>query len=249
MSILKNWPLIVIISALVACNNGPKEIKPVATQPSESKTIFEDNHNHNHDDEEAMTDAWHTVMIKEVLQAEKYSYLLVTHGSKEMWVATLKAAYEPGETYRMKTGLLKTNFKSIEHNRTFAEIYLVSEIYPETAETPSSTTTDEIDELESGSTVPDGVTRIADIVKSPQDFAGKQVRIYGKVVKANPNIMDRNWLHIDDGSAPDFDFVLTTQSNVPLGHEVAFDGVIAANRDFGAGYTYKVIMENAKPVR
>ncbi len=145
--------------------------------------------------------------------------------------------------------MLKTNFKSIEHNRTFAEIYLVSEIYPESAQEENTGTTDDINELNQNSPVPEGVTRIADIVQSPKKFVGKSVRIYGKVVKANPNILDRNWLHIEDGTAPDFDFVLTTQSNIPIGHEVAFDGVIAVDRDFGAGYTYKVIMENAKPVK
>ena len=248
MTILKNWPLVVLISALAACNNGPKEIEPVAADPA-NNNLFEHNHNHDHGEDADMANAWHTVEVKEVLQAEKYSYLLVAHGSKEMWVATLRADYQPGETYRMKTGLLKTNFKSIEHNRTFPEIYLVSEIYPENTQQETSASAEEIDELNLPATKPEGVTSIADIIKSPETYAGKTVRVFGKVVKANPNIMDRNWLHLEDGTAPDFDFVLTTQSNIPVGHEVAFDGVISVNRDFGAGYTYTVMMENAKPVK
>ena len=242
-----NGLLILALSVLAACNSTPKEIAPVAAEPVNNMGVFNNNHNHQHEDE--VGDALHSVVVKEVLQAERYSYLLVTHGDKEMWVATMKAPYTPGESYKMKTGLLKTNFKSIEHNRTFAEIYLVSEIYPETAQAQSAATRDEIDELQPAAAVPEGVTRLADIINAPQDYAGKSVRIYGKVLKVNPNIMERNWMHIDDGSAPDYDFVLTTQNQIPVGHEVAFEGTIALNKDFGAGYTYEIIMENAKLVK
>ena len=61
-------------------------------------------------------------------------------------------------------------------------------------------------------------------------------------------IMNRNWIHIRDSSLKDetMDLTVTTTENVPMGAVVAFEGVIALNKDFGAGYKYEIIMENAQ---
>ncbi|MFC1764982.1 hypothetical protein ACFL6U_23295 [Planctomycetota bacterium] len=60
----------------------------------------------------------------------------------------------------------------------------------------------------------------------------------------------RNWIHLQDGteSNGEFDLTLTTQDNANVGDIVVFVGTIALNRDFGAGYKYDVIMENARRV-
>lgn len=247
MNTLRKLLLLPLVVAFVGCANAPEEIMPVATEAAPQNTLF--NQNQSQPQKVEVESGLHTIRVLEVLQAERYTYLRVTHGEKEIWVATIKGPYQPGELYQMKTGLLKTNFKSVEHNRTFAEIYLVSEIYPVTKSVEKQSGTDEIDELQPVADVPEGVIAISELIKNAERFAGKTVRVFGKVVKVNPNIMERNWIHLDDGSASDYDFVLTTQSQVPVGHEVAFEGTVAVNRDFGAGYTYEIIIENAKLVK
>ncbi|MEZ5059187.1 MAG: hypothetical protein R2879_19300 [Saprospiraceae bacterium] len=68
----------------------------------------------------------------------------------------------------------------------------------------------------------------------------------GKVVKINPMIMGRNWVHLIDASVEEADLTITTQEPVPVGAIVSLEGTIALDKDFGAGYRYDIIMENAE---
>ena len=87
------------------------------------------------------------------------------------------------------------------------------------------------------------------IVSNQRGFAGQKVRVHGQVVKVNEAIMDRNWIHLVDGSADDYDFVITSNVSVPVGHAVVFEGLISTNRDFGAGYKYELLMEDAVTIK
>jgi hypothetical protein len=61
--------------------------------------------------------------------------------------------------------------------------------------------------------------------------------------------MNRNWIHLQDGSRNAFDFVVTTAQPLPVGHTVTLEGVLSVDRDFGAGYKYDVILENGQTIR
>ena len=77
---------------------------------------------------------------------------------------------------------------------------------------------------------------------------GSQVVVRGKVVKLSKNIMDKNWLHIEDGSGASGAnslVVLTTDDNAAIGDVVTATGTITPDKDFGYGYKYDVIMEQA----
>ena len=71
-----------------------------------------------------------------------------------------------------------------------------------------------------------------------------------KVVKFNPGIMGKNWVHLRDGSgsAKDetHDVLVTTQESVQLGSVVSARGVVRTDVDLGSGYNYKVLIEDAK---
>ena len=84
---------------------------------------------------------------------------------------------------------------------------------------------------------------IADVVENAGALSGKNVQISGEVVKVNPNIMGRNWIHLQDGSLNSFDFVVTSDAVVPVGHTVTFLGVLQTDRDFGSGDSYDIILE------
>ena len=74
--------------------------------------------------------------------------------------------------------------------------------------------------------------------------------IRGKVVKYNGGIMGKNWLHLRDGSgkaeANDNDLTVTSQDTAAVGDVVVVKGVVRVDKDFGAGYAYPVIVEDAK---
>ncbi|HSY50064.1 MAG TPA: nucleotide-binding protein [Thermoanaerobaculia bacterium] len=79
---------------------------------------------------------------------------------------------------------------------------------------------------------------------------GQPVVLHGKVVKFLPGIMGKNWLHLRDGSGSgekgDNDITVTTSDVAAVGNVVLVSGVIHLNKDFGAGYSYPVIVEEAK---
>ena len=96
----------------------------------------------------------------------------------------------------------------------------------------------------------DGGQIVARIFAASAQLAGKPVAIRGKVVKYNAAIMGKNWLHIRDGSGSedkkDNDLTITTSETAKLGDTVLVTGNVSTNRDFGAGYKYSVIIEDAK---
>jgi len=76
---------------------------------------------------------------------------------------------------------------------------------------------------------------------------GQQVAVRGKVVKVNNGIMQKNFLHIQDGTGgqDSNDITVTSTETAAIGDEVTIIGTLAVDRDFGAGYTYPVIIEQA----
>jgi hypothetical protein len=96
----------------------------------------------------------------------------------------------------------------------------------------------------------DGGKTIAEIYAARATLAGQPVTVRGKVVKYNAMIMGKNWLHIRDGSgtadARDNDLAVTTATAAALGDTVLVSGVVTTNKDFGAGYKYVVILQDAK---
>ncbi len=90
---------------------------------------------------------------------------------------------------------------------------------------------------------------VAELFSQAKDLTGKKVQIHGKVVKVSPAIMGKNWIHLQDGTGDPMnnthDLVVTTNETVELDSTVIFEGVITANKDFGAGYKYDAIIEEA----
>ena len=94
------------------------------------------------------------------------------------------------------------------------------------------------------------------VYKVSELFAGKatldkqKVTVKGKVVKVATGIMNRNWIHLQDGSGSpdkqDNDLTVTTAQGLPeVGKIVTVTGTLAKDKDFGSGYFYKVIVEDA----
>jgi hypothetical protein len=226
------------ISALVLCGCSDDGKLIEAKGGASSKTgIFSGNK-----PSESSKSESYKVKALEVLQTPKYSYLRVEgegDGLSEgepYWIATLKNDFIQGEEYIYTGRLLKKEFESKEFGRVFDKIYLVSFIEKANSISPIISTIEDI-------------VSIADIVSNSIIFAGKKVKVHGRVVKVNDAIMDRNWIHLVDGSADDYDFVITSNVSVPVGHTVAFEGLISINRDFGAGYKYELLMEDAVTIK
>jgi len=69
------------------------------------------------------------------------------------------------------------------------------------------------------------------------------------VVRYNGGILDRNWIHLQDGTGKagdgTNDILVTTTGTAKVGDVITARGTLAVDKDFGAGYTYAVLVENA----
>ena len=235
---------------ITACSDQPKVIESTtdAAAPAAGESVL-DQINAG-----ASASAEHQVEVKEVLHTEKYTYLSVTEGADTYWIAIPRSEVAVGDRLIYRGGLKKQNFLSREYNRVFETLYLVSDIRklgapgtaaaggdipeghptiaPPTAITPAA-----------------GAITIGTLTADPKKYAGKTVRITGKVIKVNPMIMNRNWIHLQDGTGDNYDLTVTTNENIPLGAIVTVEGTIALDKDFGAGYRYELIMEEAMVVK
>jgi hypothetical protein len=97
-------------------------------------------------------------------------------------------------------------------------------------------------------TKPAGGKNIAEIYKEKPQLVGKKVAVRGKVVKFNSGIMGKNWIHLRDGTGSDGtnDLTVTTDGTAKIGDTVLVRGALVADKDFGHGYKYAVIIEDAQ---
>ena len=99
----------------------------------------------------------------------------------------------------------------------------------------------------SGITVAEGGQTVGDVYAKKAELNGKPVKVRGKVVKFSPQIMGKNWIHIQDGTGETGanDLTVTTSSMADTGDTVLISGMLSVDKDFGYGYAYEVIVEDA----
>lgn len=195
----------------------------------------------------------HQVVAEEVIQTSKYTYVLVSEDERGYWIAISKADVVEEGTYFWSVGSEMNNFTSNELQKTFPSIFFVQDFTDqpilEGSEPPPPIMgkKPQLREQE-GLDIPkaEGGITIAELFADPESFKGKTVKINGMVVKFLPEIMDLNWVHLQDGTkdGENFDLTITTNAIVKPGEIVTFEGVVAVDKDFGAGYFYKVILED-----
>jgi hypothetical protein len=94
------------------------------------------------------------------------------------------------------------------------------------------------------------VYKVSELYRGKATLDKQKVTVRGKVVKVSAGIMGRNWIHLQDGSGTpgkqDNDLTVTTANGLPaVGRTVTVTGTLAKDKDFGSGYFYQVIVEEA----
>jgi len=255
MNIFKSLLPLFVFPLILACDSKPKIIVADASETTPLSAEATSDISSPGTTTNTGSGGVHQVVANEVLQTERYTYLNVTEGNQTFWIATAKKEASKGKVYLYKGGLMKTNFESLEFKRTFDTIYLVGNIIdatehpggdlagttPESSVSPSSTNSNTM------KPVKDAV-KLSELFKNKEKYEGQVITVSGTCVKVNNGIMGRNWIHIEDGSksgGKTIDLTVTTNVNIPLGSKIAMTGKIALNKDFGAGYRYDIIMEDA----
>ena len=160
-----------------------------------------------------------------------------------------------GETYFYNGGMVMKGFESKELGRTFDFITFSEGISsneaaltktaknPHTnADTDKSVISDvKIDKAKNG-------VSIEEVYAKKESFSNKEVIVRGKVVKVNNGILDRNWVHIVDGTQFETkkDLTVTTAQIVKVGDTVTFKATVILDKDFGQGYVYGVLLEKGE---
>jgi hypothetical protein len=151
-----------------------------------------------------------------------------------------------------------TNFKSKELDRTFPSILFVSEVGAQTeaqqsAGMPMTTTGKPKVDLMTDAVIAQsqGGISIEELYKNRNNYANKKVKVKGKVVKVNNEVMNKNWVHLQDGTgnSGNFDLTVTTMEFTKVDDVIEFEGTIILNKDFGSGYFYELIMEGGQVVK
>lgn len=91
---------------------------------------------------------------------------------------------------------------------------------------------------------------VAEIYAKRGRLEKKQVVVRGRVTQVAERIMKKNWVHIVDGSGSKGkktdQLVITTKQYVKEGDVVTATGTLYNNLDFGSGYRYQVLIQDAK---
>lgn len=238
---MRQFPALLLITAsFVGCqrNNPPTVAQAAAakTAPSAANNI--------------------SGKILERIDASPYSYLRIQSAKGEVWAAVPETKLEKGAEVTVFSPMQMDNFESKSLKRTFAVVFFGTTEAPAASPNPAAQhaaaakgPADVPDVKVDKAKGPDART-VAEIHAQKMELKEKPVTVHGKVVKFTAEVMSKNWIHLRDGSgsagAGDNDITVTTQSTAKVGDVVLVKGIVRINKDFGSGYTYGVIIEDAK---
>jgi hypothetical protein len=200
---------------------------------------------------DAMDKSVHNVLVEEKIDASSYSYLRVKEKENSYWIAINKMDINPGEYVIFSKSMEMKNFKSESLNRTFESILFVDDAAKsgstDQLKSPHQNITGGKDGSISIEPVKGGYS-VEQIYLQKSSLEFKTVKVRGKVIKVNNEIMGTNWVHIQDGTGKDgtHDLLITTSQKVQVGSTIVAEGKVIKDKDFGAGYFYTVLLENSK---
>ncbi len=180
-------------------------------------------------------------IVKETKTIGNYTYAKIKGKDGDKWVATSTTKINVGDQVEFLKGQTMKDFHSKGLKKTFKEIYFSSSIKVLKSSKPMKSA------VKKGSIKKLNYS-IANIFEQAKTLKNKKVKLRAVVVKFSPSIMGKNWVHIQDGTnhKSQFDLVVTTQDKVKKGDTIIVDAKVAIDKDFGYGYKYPVLLENAK---
>jgi hypothetical protein len=218
-----------------------------------------------------------TGTVLETLDAAGYTYMRLKTPNGEIWAAVQKANVKKGSEVTVVNATPMDGFESKTLNRKFDHIVFGSlGTGPGVAMSPSPLAPGHAAPMDMQAQMAAQHAGVANIppdigkikVKKAEGADGKTVAeifayktslkdapvaVRGKVVKYNPGIMGKNWIHLRDGSGSpekkDNDITVTTLDTAAVGDVILVRGKLQLDRDFGSGYSYSVIIEDGKVLK
>ena len=213
--------------------------------------------------------------VLETLSAATYTYLRLQTANGETWAAVPQAAIAVGAEVDVRNPMPMDGFESKTLNRKFDKIVFGTLAGPPAAQpeaqaapaaAPAGTPAPAMAEMamKHGAAAagpadvgeikvakaegPDGRT-VAELFGKKGELKDKTVAVRAQVVKVTNGVMGKNWLHLRDGTGTratnDDDITVTTSGTAAVGDVVLVRGALHVDRDFGSGYAYPLIVEDA----
>jgi hypothetical protein len=197
--------------------------------------------------------------VLETTNVSRYTYVRIDTGTEKIWAAGPAFEVKPGDRVSVEGGMPSQDFYSAAFKRTFDVLYLAGKItvvggagadaarlpagHPAVQGQSGGEAPLKIAAIEK----PAGGKTVAEVWAERAALSGKPVTVRAQVVKVVPGIMGRNWLHLRDGTGAEGsnDLTVTTKDTVSAGAIVTASGMLGTDKDFGSGYKYAVILEDA----
>lgn len=195
-------------------------------------------------------------VVQEVKEVESYTYLRLKTDAGETWAAVGKAPVKVGDKVSIEDANVMKNFESKSLKRTFPSIVFGSLAGSGAAAGGASMLSAHGAAVKPQDATPDvkvpkasgaNARTVAEIVGKGPELKDKPVLLRARVVKYSGGIMGKNWLHVRDGSGNEGsnDLVVTTKAQAAVGDILTIQGTVRTDKDLGAGYVYKVLIEDA----
>jgi hypothetical protein len=199
--------------------------------------------------------------VLESINAGSYTYLRLKTTDGEVWAAIMQTNMPKGTKVQLHDPMLMTNFESRALGRTFDEIVFASAVSTETSSV--ATPAQQMAAAHQGAATPvvntpivkvpkatgANAMTVADVYVQRAQLKDKNVVVRGQVVKFTADILDRNWIHLRDGTgaadAKSNDLLVTTKQTAKVGDLILVSGPVKTDVDYGSGYAYSVVIDGA----
>lgn len=192
------------------------------------------------------------ILVTAIIQTTSYTYVFGEVEGDEQWLAMTKANVKEGKAYYFTGSMKMSNFYSKELDRKFETIYFIEGLsnnpnHPIIGTGPGDSAHNSAEGIKPVS----GSITLAELFEHKQDYANQKVRIHGKVVKFSEDIMNTNWLHIQDGTSfgSDNDLIVTSSVTANVGDIITLEGEVVLDKDIGYGYFFEVLLSEATEIK
>jgi len=202
--------------------------------------------------------------VLETMDSGGYTYAALDVNGEARWIAGPPTILKAGDVVLTSAGMPMNGFSSRTLGRTFDVIYFVGAI--ENLSAPAAAATAAASEpglpeghppVDAGAVATTEVDMaalepgkdIAWLYANSGTLAGQKVTLRGQVVKYNAGILGWNFVHLQDGSgdaaAGTNDLTVTSHATTQVGATVVVTGTVVLDKDFGAGYSFPLLLEDA----
>jgi hypothetical protein len=190
--------------------------------------------------------------VIETMTSGGYTYTLIEQNGQKTWVAVPATKISVGQQVSFRPGVAMGSFESKTLNRKFDNIIFSSGLLGQAPMAHGTEMTSEQHPISTSQAQNKPIEKaaganaytISELIKKSTQLDNHAVSVRGEVIKVSEKIMGKNWIHIMDSSAKDY--LVVTSANLPkVGDVVTVSGTLHKDKDFGSGYKYALIIEDA----